>query len=193
MKTLQALTTCLLLFISITTNAQEKQNDASWEETVEFLSKNLHYISIGNVDKERYPELSRSTTKWRRSVAYFTENNREIVIEFVPRKDSDRFCGDKSYQHFIQYTIPLDKIINVSSHYFFWIQTTGKYIDVKKHLPVKSGSTCTITDAYTTTDVLQVRVEDSEMRPRLYKAFEHLAYLAKEKREAKRKASGDKF
>ncbi len=31
------------------------------------------------------------------------------------------------------------------------------------------------------------------MRPRIYKALKHLAYLATKKREAARKASGDKF
>jgi hypothetical protein len=36
-------------------------------------------------------------------------------------------------------------------------------------------------------------IDDSELEPRVYKAFKHLEYLATEKREEARQASGDKF
>jgi hypothetical protein len=36
-------------------------------------------------------------------------------------------------------------------------------------------------------------VDDREMRPRLLKAFQHLAYLATERRNDRREASGDPF
>jgi len=44
----------------------------------------------------------------------------------------------------------------------------------------------------TKTDLI-ITIDDKELGPRVFAAFEHLAKLATEKREAERKKSGDKF
>ena len=193
MKTLKTLLiTATLIITSLTTTAQDSTNDATWKETIEFIKKNKDYIIVGNVGDEYFTYVDQSL-EWRRT-SFILENNRRLSMRFTPNKKKDRFCGWEPRVNYIEYTIPLDKLSYASDYYYTILKTTGNDIDVELVLPEKRGDTCfTKEKSFKKIDKIEFRIEDNEMRPRLFSAFEHLAYLAKEKREAARKASGDKF
>lgn len=173
MKTRQMFTTCLLLFMSITATAQEKQNDATWEETINFISKNLNYINEGEVYDCNY----KSRRMWY--VTDISISQSKLIIELRVFKED---------KHFQRFTVSLEKI---NEFKYGTIYTVGKNIDVEYFLLCDTGEIRAKNP--NSGDSVNIKIDDNEMRSRIYKAFQHLAYLAKEKRKAKRKASGDKF
>ena len=164
MRKIKLLTLLALMLGSIvTTQAQEKQNDATWEETIEFLNK---YV-------KHFEGVSRGDIKQELTVI---DNNNLIII----------------FYYNCTYKIPLYKLKDVTNDYGseFKLTLTGDYairFCAKKEFEQNSE------DRQTKTSLVLLNVDDTEMRPRLEKAFRHLAYLATEKRKKEREASGDKF
>ena len=55
MKTVKPVLAILFLILSLTSNAQEKQNDATWEETVQFLAENIKKFNLTSEYREILP------------------------------------------------------------------------------------------------------------------------------------------
>lgn len=177
MKTLKTLLlTATLIISSLTATAQEKQNDATWEETIEFLNKHsdmlMWYDNVGGIEK------------WKKfdKIHFVSEDNTTFLRLEYSRVDS-KWSMSGSYSA----NFDLKFIKNV-----IWTESSqwGKNhmrINFTREQPffTKRGSS--------PRDFHSFKLSDSEINRRYYKALQQLAYLAKEKREAERKASGDKF
>ena len=173
MKTIQLLT--LALFISLTTftNAQDASNNATWEETIDFLNKNKQHFSVDWIKDELRTTFSN----------FHIENYKYLTIK---RDGAHRVSTD---------TIDLDYLFTVQveseqGHFYenwIWLELSsedyGKRV-FKKKIENKDNFKTDITSFY---------IKDKIMFARIAKAFQHLAYLAIKKREEERNASGDKF
>ncbi|WP_336127789.1 hypothetical protein [Mesoflavibacter sp. CH_XMU1422-2] len=169
MKTKKNLATFLLIVITHTLVAQEKQNDATWAETVGFINKNLEFINGGNPEY-KFTNFNINSTSFSWKWFYKNYNGSPNIYSS---------------------SLPLSKLLSVEIHnydpkmsiqqYSLHIKLTGSYI-------LTTGEDGTSNNNYA-----YIYVSDIEMRPRIYKAFQHLAYLATEKRKQERETSGDKF
>ena len=162
----------ITLFIGLVNlNAQDANNDANWEETIGFIVKNQNHLKDG-----RYYSITPNFT------SFYIEKN----FLFCEYKDSE----DNTH---MSYKIDLSKLIQVklvkqtNTRYErddIILKTVGENILVDYNNE-KYGSLYR--------NNIHFFVSNIEMRERLIKAFEHLAYLATNNRETERKASGDKF
>lgn len=203
MKTTKLLTV-LLLYVATAfvtkVNAQEKQNDATWEETIDFIKKYSYLIEdvkyFDNPDvtiDDEYIYLSSSGYAYYSSSStyngefYTTEikinNTIKLPIENI-RKLED-YWENKDVLYLVEnvyISADLKKDKSASYNDKDYPETYEKYQnswdEFKLYFNESSSN----------------YKEDSN---RLRKAFYHLAYLANEKRkkekEQRRKESGDKF
>lgn len=176
----------LLIFFTILTltnlNAQEKQNDATWEETVSFINKYKYHIKGLWLPKwyNKFGEIGfndYTNVKIKTSGSYVS-----MIIQSKNKKiDKD-----------VIVTLDLTKLETASSY-----STSGNEVIVLKFI----GKYCFVDEYNERNDkkrnfkgnFLRLNISNNEMRPRLTKAFNHLAYLSKQKRLEKRKNSGEKF
>ena len=167
MKTLKPVLAILFLILSLTTNAQEKQNDATWEETIGFIEKyktNLEAIGL----------------------AWYNRDNEKQYDDFQIVFSSDHiyFNSLNGKNDFI--SISLKKLRRCYKANAKWIniKTTGDYIHYKP--ADKSAADFEV-------NRISIWISDTEMLPRILNAFKHLTDLSKEQRKAEREASSDKF
>lgn len=157
MRKIRLLTFLALMLGSIvSTQAQEKQNDATWEETVEFINDNLQYaIPITEFKQEE--------------IKCEILNNEKLKIEVIKIKDGER-CTYK-YTHII----PLRKLKEARYYIVHGegveLEFAGKYV---KTLTCKWSNFASVS---------RIVFSSQELAKRMAKAFKHLAYLANEKRK----------
>lgn len=161
MKTIKLLLIGILVVATSNIVAQEKQNDATWEETISFLKENIsrfdqptdaYYFDQNIIIRERID--SNNDPKSKRIYSAESKDLLSIDIEKTSirltfRKNSVKFKN--LYNNKFQYED--ETIISLCS---VWNKD-----ECKKRL-------------YNS---------DDEFVKRIYKAFQHLAYLAKEKRK----------
>ncbi len=166
MKTLFITT---LLILTVTTGiAQEKQNDATWDETIDFIEKyksNIEQISID----------------W-----YNLGSQEKEYIDFQIIFSSDHITFNRLNGESSSISIPLRKLHSCYEANAKWIKikTTGDYIHYNP---------ADLSKADFNVNRMSIWISDSEMISRIIDAFDHLTYLSKQKRKTERKASGDKF
>ncbi|WP_272972598.1 hypothetical protein [Croceibacter atlanticus] len=166
MKNLYLIT--VLTLFSLTVNAQDASNDATWEETIEFLDGKLKLDVIDRgiihfgYEGLFYPKSITINSKYihlkggfRPSNRVGTEYGKEIKIPLIKyHKNLNERPNVKLVSKAIE--IEFDNSKLNYDNFYFWI-------------------------------------DDKELEPRITKAFQHLAYLATKKREDERKKSGSKF
>jgi len=161
----QTILTLILCITTLTvTFAQEKQNDATWEETVEFILKYSKSLKSGKFK----PPLN---------LKNFNVSNNKLSFKTDIKNEDD---WDN--------TIDLSKLSDakISEHHedVIILSCTGPYVMWN---PNDSDYEIKYRSYYS------FEIGDNELRQRLLNAFKHLAKLATEKREAEREASGEKF
>ena len=168
-----------LLFSSVTsTNAQDASNDATWAETIGFIKKYAYKIEEYKVEGpgiNRNPTITFSTNhmKLKEDSAF---NKYETKIDLTLLKEL--------YVNSSSYKIELVFVKNFSFRYDEFCKTCNpkwRHEYTKRNQLAKTKSIALYFE------------EDSEFYPRIKKAFTHLAYLAKTKRDKQREDSGDKF
>ena len=165
---MKAILFSLFLTTTFFCNAQDASNDATWEETIDFIKKNKSFF----VKSEYWKKTSNYEFDIDYKYAYISYTVREDLLYNMP-------------SYYINYSTSIDlKKIKTADHGY--IKLTGDYIKVSSKRKGKSENV-----SYD--NIEGIYIEDTEMKPRLIKAFQHLAYLATKKREEARKASGDKF
>jgi hypothetical protein len=168
MKTLKLLILTLFLSLTTFTNAQDASNDATWEETIEFIGSNLS------------PKILPSQRFWFTHDGYFHQV-KQIYISNDVLVVSGEFVIDSRGLENKTIKIPLIKLKMTGDHINILCSLTSS--DIKF---IYDGQNWAFKD-------FSFGIDDSELEPRVYKAFKHLAYLATKKREEERKASGNKF
>lgn len=165
-----------MLFFTILTltnlNAQEKQNDATWEETIEFINKNKGFLSC-------YQEPFGYHFNCNIKDIQINENTLKVRYQYIKSNEKSMSEKEQWFEVKLHKISRVDKLNNKNIIRFF---TTGKNIHFKSEYFIDHDK-----------KVYFFPVEDTEMFPRLLKAFKQLAYLATKKREEVRKNSGDKF
>ena len=145
------------------------------EETLGFIKGNQNYM------RGHDGEFTDGSKFYGKGV--YIKGETIEVNEESPSENLDiKYAGDLR-------KLKLDGEIIVTSPGGIWIDFSGDY--VKKTW--KDSRTWESRYEPKYQDVLYIIINDDEMRPRLVKAFTHLAYLATEKRKAAREASGEKF
>lgn len=175
MKTLQLLT--LTLFLSITTaiNAQDASNDATWEETTAFISENLKYAVLESLEQKiRKEDLDKK---------YATISNKpthSVQESFLKTHYSFKRMSDNSTSNTYIET-PLNKLKTVTikeetndnlTTFRITLILTGKFSSIK----IQDYEEKFRDKAY-------LNFDDKTLAKRMTTAFQHLAYLAKEKRK----------
>ncbi len=174
----------LILFIIITSvsiNAQEKQNDATWEETIGFIKKYKNNFSPDSeydiytnykfdIYSDRIVEYYEFNNEYRKELS----KHKKIIYLSKLMKVEDKFKKDLDI---LLYTTGKDILKTSEKYYYHPQKKQWIYIETEK-----SSSSFRL-----------LYVPNREMYPRLLKAFKQLAYLATKKREEKRKQSGEKF
>lgn len=164
MRKIKTLTLLALMLGSIVT-AQEKQNDATWEETVDFIKENLQYAVAD-------PEY------FEKKVKYTIIDNKELEYKVLEVSSDD--CFWKSTNN-----IPLNKIEKASyidytkdSYYkenniycALKIKTSEEYIKYSNCKKTRFGKE------------INLLFSSVQLTKCMVKAFNHLAFLAKEKRK----------
>ncbi|WP_439128085.1 hypothetical protein [Polaribacter sp.] len=163
-------------------NAQEKQNDATLEETISFIKKYKHHINGIWLPKwyNKFGEIA--FKNYTNTYIKDSGNYLNMIIESKNKKiDKD-----------VKVYLDLTKLRNSSNY-----STRGNEVIVLNFI----GKYCFVDEYNERNDkkrnfkgnFVRLSISNSEMRPRLAKAFNHLAYLMKKKRLEKQKNSGDKF
>lgn len=153
--------------------AQEKQSDATWTETIAFIDKYSH-------------EISRMRINSRHGYKFFFDHETTSMVEnWRGKKDILVWHGSASgytgkVNVFLRELSSAEPAILgirlCTSGQDIWIRFEGASDEPKRE------RRC-----------YRFIVDDTEMRPRLLKAFQHLAYLATERRTEQRRASDDPF
>jgi hypothetical protein len=162
MKLLTLITFCLFATF---TNAQDASNDATWEETVNFIKKHKNSIDVfkysgGAVSSE-----------------FYIDNNKLILkIKY-------------SRGHTIKSSFELINLLDVTSS--IKLELVGNVL--KMEIAERGSNSFKDFKSDIGLDELRFKVDNIELQPRIKKAFQHLAYLATEKRKEIRNNSGDKF
>ena len=163
---------CSLFLFFITTNSlfsQEKQNDATWEETISFIEKHknkLHFDKYLNVFGELMISRDEYTNRKYQKVTRF-----ENQIESKKYLNVNMFYSNgRSHGGMTFYLLALFKA-ELNNNSFILFDSNGSKI--------------------------YFNIYDAYFKERLFKAFSHLAYLAVEKKkkeiEKEKKNSGEKF
>lgn len=180
------LTLALFITTLTLTFAQEKQGDATWEETIDFIKSKKKFISI---DDSTSPSNEIKIDGQGIQLIIYTWSNYpkgwEKRIYYMP------FRYLKSVKPFKEGSYCYIDINKLSGEYVSVKVFKTKKDDVFEFNP--KGSKYYLHGSYNLARFDKLCVNDVEMRERLTKAFQHLTYLAIQKREAERKASGDKF
>lgn len=199
MKNLLIITFAILLMgpLQLAT-AQQKQSDATWRETIDFIDKYKEYvkeISTGGGGKSPYETpVENSLMGFKR----FKKNFVRLRIEYdhkyrTPNHDSVWERRDKG---FVRIFLSRLKEVRESGNQID-LRLTGNYVDGENTQWTWGvhgrGEVYEPYSGEFTSSWAGLSVTDSEMRQRLLKAFKHLAYLATEYRKAERAASGDAF
>lgn len=151
---------CIFLIIIFTLNytnicAQEKQNDASWLETVDFISTNIKTLR-GNLGVNNTSTLETKIS-----------NDKTIIT-------IKNFYFDSSYTDIRSFNLnDLGSVYlksgNNYNYLMLWTREEG-LVDCKKE-----------NDITVPCNFVEIGVDSKEMRERFFKAFKHLSYLANEK------------
>lgn len=174
MKTLQTIITCLLLLLSLNTNAQDATNSATWEETLSFIYKQSDYVSA--IRTYLYGNAVHNE-----ATGFYSHGGYDVAFKIIskPGVNNDKFNAPDLYCYDqITVIIPLDKLSSAweLNSNALSIQTAGKNIRfTKEKICNNSFRNKTFYDNYENRVTLQIN--DSEMRPRLSKAFKHLFKL----------------
>lgn len=161
--------TLLLLFIANFSIAQDASNDATWEETVQFINENVKFIKeCGKASSDKKP------------YSFYIEGE-ELLVE------QEHFYGDDWRVYESADLKKLKEVTCNGSKSMIFMDFTGAYL-IKYIKSREKGRTSKYEE-----DEYKIKVSDSEMHKRLLKAFQHLAYLATEKRKEEIKKSGSKF
>ncbi|MDO1502104.1 hypothetical protein Q2T40_18365 [Winogradskyella maritima] len=198
MKKIKILTITLFLVISNSLFAQDKQNNPTWEETIEFLQKYIYQIEsvyFYGLD-EKYLKNGRLII-WSTGIPY---GNPSLILD--RHYDTWSMSGGtnayyKRYYQLEDGIFPF-KFLTAAEN----LGSNGLTLKLSKKIPIKFYEKTNyynkgkIEEGWQNEMYDSFRItfhEDSELVPRLIKAFKHLAYLATEKRKQEREASGDKF
>lgn len=166
----------LLIFTTlIYINAQEKQNDATWEETVEFLKTNINKLSITQNDDHNSSRISYK------------------IVDEILFKNYNLSYGDG------EMNVNLKNLKSVEYNYDKYakgIKLSFTNMSVTRTIKWKTGNKTESLqmDGFTIQSCKYINYaekigctsvawsEKDEMVQRIYKALKHLAYLANEKR-----------
>ncbi|MFY0673418.1 MAG: hypothetical protein JXQ87_08430 [Bacteroidia bacterium] len=159
----------LIALLSISaTYAPQAENDATWEETTAFINKYKSYLHY----TRHYNDPCRDEIK------DFNISGNQMYFINLP----GRGPGNESKN-----TVDLSKLDSVAfDNDAIYLFLVGPYWKQDYNPYTSSSTKFSWKSSYLT-------ICDEEMKKRMYNAFSHLAKLATEKREADRKASGDKF
>lgn len=176
--------------------AQEKQNDATWEETIEFIKENIENFNSSlevrskqitteskfnsNIEDNKLVQVSIQSVitypnNARESKKYSTEI-RKVKLKDIVKAKFERSPGgfDLLSLYFIENSVNQE----------YKMQSTGKEVEGK----VSSITVVGCEKAYRYSDG-RIKCEgefwnkNNESIQRILKAFKHLAYLASEKRK----------
>lgn len=161
---MKAIVFSLFLTTTFFCNAQDASNDATWEETIQFINKYSSKLGDTNYRSDLY-----------KITGYELENNMVNRHGVNHKKTVD-----------LKY-LDTVKIYEVEINLYL----TGNYS--KWYTKYSNTELILRTDEFAYSDEFSFYVSDKEWCKRIGKAFQHLAYLATKKREEERKASGDKF
>jgi hypothetical protein len=192
----------IALFIGLgNLNAQDASNDATWEETIGFISKysnNYEELSI-RIDW-CFDDNESDDFDFRIDTDYITiQNYAEDKWICIQNNDG---TGRWEYFYLESIQIPLNKLKIIKGTYNLNLETVGDDIKVKgRHIDLETiwpngkreVKQTKRSKAYYLGAIGLDLKSNSELNPRIIKAYQHLVYLSIKKREEARKASGDKF
>lgn len=182
--------TLVLLFIANFSIAQDASNDATWEETIDFISENLHYFDLKQeITKVHYK--TREETYYNFSWARHIEKDK-IKVNFICSNHD--VIGDYDYEADLKNLKKVELINHNNGNLFFHLSFESLAVseiskgshDIRKmdvininlktywYRDEKEGEPYKYSGGFNVTD---------EIVQRMYKAFQHLAYLAGEKRK----------
>lgn len=180
------------------TNSQEKQNDATWEETIEFLQKYSNQIKdaeMGSFEKKYFK--NRKINIQSEGIPFGTAGN--YLLD--KHKDwGDRFSGSddfyKRYYKLYEGNFPFKYLLKIemySNSIYLILSTEISYSYSVKTNYYNVGKVENDLLDRETNQLKLTYVDNEELLPRIEKAFKHLTYLAIEKRKLEREKSGEKF
>jgi hypothetical protein len=169
MKTLKLLILTLFLSLTTFTNAQDASNDATWEDTIDFLNKNL---TANKIEKKMF--YFNNFERYVYDVSNITIDSKYL---YVKGGININYRGGEDNR---EIKIPLLKLKSVR-------------VDFLKVYLVSSAIKFKYDKVDWNFDEFYFEIDNDELEPRIIKAFQHLAFLATKKIKDAIKASGDKF
>ena len=155
----------LIVFSVLKTHSQEKQNDATWNETISFLEDNLRLIK----GKIIFSDISKSETI--ETTLSFDKSS--IMVKNKSRAENFSMNDNRSLN-----------LLDLSSAKL----TKGDGYSYIMLLPRTNGLVkCEEEYGFSACNFIEIGINSGELKQRTLKAFKHLAYLSNE-RYAKKKA-----
>lgn len=190
----QLLITALTLFLATTGFAQEKQNDATWEETIDFLIKYKNEISGINWDAVYFQvqDIDKSLAT-RFHIDFINKESMSIFASATEEYNYPKSCNEEVSKSINTKNCILLNLKSVSDEgYGLKIEFLNDCFLLATSYP-NWKKNCQLQKTNKLIKNIVLIIENEETQNRYYKAFTHLAYLAKEKREKIRIESDDKF
>ncbi|HET8810682.1 MAG TPA: hypothetical protein VFM65_10535 [Flavobacteriaceae bacterium] len=192
------ITICLSPLQSICAQEQQEKekterSDATWAETRDFINKYKKYIK--EVDDYMKYRIHYVTHDFSDPDITDFSIGKSFWISVAAKSYGRNYGGGEGYRADFEASFNLYYLDEATlDGNAIRLRTTGDNIKQK----YKIYRVANYDDTYKFSEGdprswLDLRVPDDEMRPRLLKAFQHLAYLANKKRAEDRAASGEKF
>jgi hypothetical protein len=156
-----------VVFSVIKIYSQEKQNDATWNETINFLEDNLRLIKgkiiFSNIFKTETIETTLSFDK------------SSITVKNISRSDNFSTKDNRSINLLDLYSVQLVK---------------GSDYSYLRLLPRTEGLVkCEEDDGFSACNFIELAINSQELKQRALKAFKHLAYLSNKRFNEKKSKS----
>jgi len=175
MKTLQLLTLTLFLNLTAFSNAQDASNDATWEETISFISENLKYAVLESLEQKiRKEDLGKNYAR------ISNKPKHSVQESFLKTHYSSKRMSDNSTSNAYRETA-LNKLKMVTIE-----EETNDNLTTYRVTLILTGdfSSIKINDYEEKfTDKAYIHFDDKTLAKRMTTAFQHLAYLSNEKRK----------
>ncbi|WP_336127787.1 hypothetical protein [Mesoflavibacter sp. CH_XMU1422-2] len=152
---------CLVLVMFV--KAQEKQNDATWEETISFIKDNVGF-AVG------------SPNFYQEVINLKVSQGKYLIFEVVKSSDPDNHCNHEFTQKLDLDNLSKVELLDLDDY-------DAKRLKIKKRIYLTATRIETsVCGGNRNKTNMSLIFNSKEMTERMLKAFTHLAYLANNKR-----------
>lgn len=157
--------------------SQDKQNDATWEETIDFLKEYVSYLNYKS--KKISGRIYKSHITYHQKIKV---DSKEIIVERYFTNTKSNYCSKDDIE---TVRMNLKDLIGTSRQGSLILKSNGNLVSLTSIDCYNDNGKTGFSENVDLVDYfwISLNTNDKNTINRIEKAFVHLAYLAKEKRQ----------